>query len=150
MRKVARASALLLGLAPLAGAAPAHAGDDAFFRSCEVKRRVALVGADAAALGLLLADGAQYAHSNGQVDDKASLVRRIASREIRYRTLAVKQESYACNPTGCEVDGTQTLGVSAGGHDATVHNRFHATWLRAGDACKLVAYRSEPLAAPTK
>jgi hypothetical protein len=48
------------------------------------------------------------------------------------------------------VTGEQTLGVSAGGRDLTLRNRFRATWLRVGDACSLVAYQSSPLATPTR
>jgi hypothetical protein len=131
----------------LATAAPA---DDAFFRRCEVERRAALVGADGAAIARLMADGAQYVHSNGEVDDEASLIRRIASGEIRYRSIVVDAESYACHASACEVSGTQTLGVRAGGRDLSVRNRFSATWLRLGDACSLANYRSEPLSTPPK
>jgi hypothetical protein len=138
-----RASYLCLGIALLA---PLGArADDAFFRRCEVERRAALVGADAAAIARLMADGAQYVHSNGEVDDERSLGRRLASGELRYRSIVADEESYACNATGCEVSGTQTLGVSANGRDLTVRNRFRATWLRTGDACQLVAYQSSPL-----
>lgn len=131
-------------------ASSARADDAAFFRRCEVERRVALVGADAAAIARLMAAGAQYVHSNGEVDDAASLGRRLASGEIRYRSIVADEEHYACNATGCEVTGVQTLGVSAGGRDLTVRNRFRATWLRAGEACSLVAYQSSSLATPAK
>jgi len=136
---------LALGVA-LAGEA---AADDAFFRSCEVQRRAALVNADAAAIAALMLDGAQYAHSNGEVDDEKSLIRRLTSGGIRYRRIFVDAESYACHATGCEVTGTQTLDVTAEGRELTVRNKFRATWLRAGDACQLVAYESSPLTIPT-
>lgn len=139
MRRLAVAAALAL-LA--AGAARA---DEAFFRRCEVERRAALVGADGAALARLLADGAQYVHSNGEVDDAASLARRMASGELRYRSIVADEESYACHATGCEVRGTQTLGVSVNGRNLTLRNRFRVSWLRAGDACRLVAYESSAL-----
>ena len=135
---------LWLAVSLLLAAAPACA-DDAFFRQCEIARRAALVGADAAALGALMADGAQYVHSNGEVDDKAKLMQRIASGAVRYRTITVDEEKYACNATGCEVSGTQTLGVTAEGRDRTLRNRFDATWLNVSGACKLVAYQSAPL-----
>jgi hypothetical protein len=124
--------------------ASAAAADDAFFRGCEVQRRVALVDADAAAIAALMLDGAQYVHSNGEVDDEKSLIRRLASGELRYRGIFVDAESYACHATGCEVTGTQTLDVSAQGRDLSLRNRFRATWLRAGDACQLVSYESSP------
>lgn len=131
-------------------ASPAGADDEAFFRRCEVERRVALVGADGAAIARLMAAGAQYGHSNGEIDDEESLIRRLASGEIRYRSIVADEERYACNASGCEVTGVQTLGVSAGGRDLTVRNRFRATWLRAGEACSLVAYQSSPLSTPAK
>ncbi|HEU4427636.1 MAG TPA: hypothetical protein VFT98_02685, partial [Myxococcota bacterium] len=84
----------------------------------------------------------------GEVDDEKSLIRRLTSGELRYRRIFTDDESYACHATGCEVKGTQTLDVSAGGRDLTIRNEFRATWLRAGDACQLVAYESSPLAAP--
>jgi len=131
-----------------AALASAAAADDAFFHGCEMQRRAALVNADAAAIGALMLDGAQYVHSNGEVDDEQSLIRRLASGALRYRHIFADHERYACHATGCEVTGTQTLDVSAGGRDLTIRNEFHATWLRAGDACQLVAYESSPLAAP--
>jgi hypothetical protein len=93
-----------------------------------------------------MADGAQYVHSNGQVDDAASLARRLASGEIRYRSIVADEERYACHASGCEVTGAQTLGVTANGRDLTLRSSFRATWLRSGDACQLVAYESRPLA----
>jgi arabinogalactan endo-1,4-beta-galactosidase len=135
---------LAIGWAGLAAASAAVA-DEAFFRRCETLRRAALVGADAAALARLMADGAQYGHSNGETDDEASLIRRVASGELRYRTIVADEEKYACSAASCEVTGEQTLGVSAGGRDLTLRNQFRATWVRAGDACSLVAYQSSPL-----
>ncbi len=131
-------------------AADGARADEAFFRRCETLRRAALVGADAEALGRLMLDGAQYVHSNGDVDDKAELMRRIASGELRYRSIVADTEHYACSATGCEVSGAQTLGVTAGGRELTLRNDFHATWLRAGDACQLVAYQSSPPTTPRK
>jgi hypothetical protein len=131
----------------IAGAAAARA-DEAFFRRCEIERRAALVGADAGAIARLMADGAQYGHSNGETDDEASLIRRLTSGELRYRSIVADEEKYACNASGCEVTGTQTLGVSAGGRDLTLRNAFRVTWLRVGDACSFVAYQSSPLSTP--
>jgi arabinogalactan endo-1,4-beta-galactosidase len=138
--------ALLAAVVLLAGGAAR--ADDAFFRRCETLRRAALVGADANALGQLMLDGAQYIHSNGDIDDKAELMRRIASGELRYRSIVADAEHYQCTDTGCEVSGAQTLGVTAGERELTLRNQFRATWLRAGDACRLVAYQSSPLATP--
>jgi hypothetical protein len=135
-------------VALLAGSAAR--ADEAFFRRCEMLRRAALVGADAPALGRLMLDGAQYIHSNGEVDSRASLMRRVASGELRYRSIVADEERYACQASGCEVSGEQTLGVSAQGRDLTLRSSFHATWLRAGDACQLVAYQSSPLATPAR
>jgi hypothetical protein len=139
-----RRCALLVALA-LLGASAAQADGEAFFRRCEVERRAALVAADGAALARLMADGAQYGHSNGETDDEASLIRRLGTGELRYRSIVADEERYACREASCEVSGTQTLGVSAGGRELTLRNRFHATWLRVGDACSLVAYQSSPL-----
>jgi hypothetical protein len=148
MRRSCAAAAALLALAtPIA----AHADAEAFFRGCEVERRAALVGADVDALARLMADGAQYGHSNGETDDEASLIRRLASGENRYRSIVVDAEKYACSASACEVTGTQTLGVTANGRDLIVRNQFRASWIRAGDACSLVAYQSSPLpATPAK
>jgi hypothetical protein len=133
-----------------ASLASTAAADDAFFRDCEVQRRAALVSADAAALAALMLDGAQYVHSNGEVDDERSLIRRLTSGELRYRRIFVDHESYACRATACEVTGAQSLDVSAGGRELTIRNEFRASWLRAGDVCQLVSYASSPLAAPKK
>jgi len=137
--------AVLLGI--VACAAPSHA-DEAFFRACEIERRAALVNADGAALARLMQDGAQYVHSNGDVDDKAPLIARIASGELRYRNIFAEEERYACSASACEVSGTQKLDVSAGGRDVTLRNQFSVSWLNAGGACRFVAYQSRPLAAP--
>jgi arabinogalactan endo-1,4-beta-galactosidase len=139
---------MALALASVLAAASAARADEAFFRRCETLRRAALVGADATALGQLMLDGAQYIHSNGDVDDKPALLRRIASGELRYRSIVADEEHYACTESGCEVSGAQTLGVTVGGRDLTLRNRFHVTWLRAGSACQLAAYESRPLATP--
>jgi hypothetical protein len=136
-------TALILLVAPAA-----RADGEAFFRRCEVSRRAALVAADGAAIARLMADGAQYGHSNGETDDEASLIRRLATGELRYRSIVADEERYACRQASCEVHGAQTLGVSANGRELTLRNRFRVTWLRVGDACSLVAYQSSPLATP--
>ena len=123
----------------------AHA-DDAFFRRCETLRRAALVNGDTATLGRLMADGAQYIHSNGEIDDEAKLQQRLASGALRYRMIVANEENYACNATGCEVTGTQTLDVTAEGREFTFRNRFRVTWLNVAGACQFVAYQSAPLA----
>lgn len=143
------AARILLGAIALLIAVDGARADEGFFRRCEVERRAALVNADAAALGRLMLDGAQYVHSNGEIDDKPSLMRRISNGELRYRSIVADEERYACAASGCEVTGAQTLGVTAGGREVRVHNQFRVTWLRSGDSCRLVAYQSSPLAAPT-
>jgi arabinogalactan endo-1,4-beta-galactosidase len=143
-----RAGALVLMALVGSAAARGARADEAFFRRCEVLRRAALVGADAEAIARLMADGAQYGHSNGETDDEASLIRRLGSGELRYRSIVADEEHYACSASGCEVTGTQTLGVSASGRDLTLRNRFHVTWVRAGEACSLVGYQSSPLPTP--
>lgn len=120
--------------------------DDAFFRRCEIERRAALVSGDGAALGRLMADGAQYIHSNGEIDDEAKLQQRLASGALRYRMIVANEENYACNATGCEVSGTQTLDVTSEGRELTLRNRFTVTWLNVAGACRFVAYQSSPLA----
>lgn len=120
--------------------------DDAFFRRCEIERRAALVNGDTATLGRLMADGAQYIHSNGEIDDEAKLKQRLASGALRYRMIVANEENYSCNATGCEVTGTQTLDLSAEGRDFSMRNRFRVTWLNVAGACQFVAYQSSPLA----
>ena len=142
-----RGRALLTALI-LLGAPAARADGEAFFRRCEVLRRAALVEADGAAIARLMADGAQYGHSNGETDDEASLIRRLATGDLRYRSIVADEERYACRESSCEVSGAQTLGVSANGRELTLSNRFRVTWLRVGEACSLVAYQSSPLATP--
>lgn len=141
-----RQHAVLLSCA-MACAAPAPA-DEAFFRACEVERRAALVNADGSALARLMQDGAQYIHSNGEVDDKIELVARLTSGELRYRNIFAEEERYACSASACEVSGTQKLDVSAGGRDVTLRNRFSVSWLNAGGACRFVSYQSRPVEAP--
>lgn len=145
MRAARSRSALVAALVGLGAAGAAHASDEAFFRSCEVARRAALTAPDVRALGALMVDGAQYVHSNGEIDDRASLAQRLASGALVYRTIVVDEERYDCHASGCEVSGAQTLGVRANGRDLSVRNRFRASWLRVGDACKLAGYRSAPL-----
>jgi hypothetical protein len=137
----ARRSALALAAALLLPSL-ARADADAFFRGCEVKRRAAQVAGDTRALGALLADGMQYVHSNGQADSKASLLERIGSGELRYRSIVADEEHYACRASACEVTGKQTQRVTAEGRDLTLHSDFTASWIRAGDSCQLVAYQS--------
>lgn len=137
----------LAGVLATCAAAQAAGADETFFRRCEVERRAALVGADGEAIARLFADGAQYGHSNGETDDAASLARKLASGELRYRSIVADSERYACHESGYEVTGTQTLGVSANGRELTLRSRFRATWIRVAGACSLAAYQSSPLAA---
>lgn len=56
-------------------------------RAAEEARRQAMLAADVAALGALLADALAYTHSTGVTDSKPSYLQLLASGALRYETL---------------------------------------------------------------
>lgn len=92
---VGRLAVILIGFAALVAANPpaARAADDVRIAAVEAAddaRMRAMEAADRGALEAIFSDDLRYAHSNGLVDTKASLIDTILAGKTRYRSFAWK------------------------------------------------------------
>jgi hypothetical protein len=111
--------------------------------SLERERAAAQVAADVPRLERLFAAELRYGHSNGAIDDKTSLLDRVASGAVRYEQLEVRDLSVQPAGGGAAlVRGTarvRAVGPS-GAVDATL--TYLAVWTRRDGRWELLAYQS--------
>jgi hypothetical protein len=109
---------------------------------CLLRRLPAQVAADVPRLERLFAAELRFGHPNGAVDDKASLLGRVASGALRYERLAVRDLSVQPAGGAALVRGTadvRAVGPS-GPVDATL--TYLAVWTRRDGRWELLAYQS--------
>lgn len=115
--------------------------------SLERRRLAAMVAADLPALRELLDDRLIYAHSNGGMDTKESLLRALGGERLEYR--AIEPGELSVRIAGperdkAEVQGPARLRVAGPRGELTLDLRYVATWERGPDGWKLIGYESQP------
>jgi ketosteroid isomerase-like protein len=139
---------ILIG-ASTAGAQPAKptAGADPEQEVREVndRRFAAMVRADTAELGRLLADDLTYTHSTGVVETKEQFLAAISSQATRYRSIEPSEVRLRVYGDAAVVTGKVAMQVSIRGQDLNFTARFTAVYARLGGAWKLVAWQTTRL-----
>lgn len=143
-----RTARTIAALALLAGACVRHPPFrivDSQLLDVDAARAAAMVAGDAEAMDAILDDGLTYAHSNGRIDTKASLIDALASERVDYRVIDVgRRDARIFEHTGV-VTGPVRIEVDAGGRRDVLRSVYTAVyWWRDG-AWRLVAYHSSPV-----
>jgi len=113
--------------------------------SADTARAAAMVDADPKRLDAALDDALTYAHSNGRVDSKASLVDALASGRVDYRAIeSGGPTARVFDDTGI-VTGRVQIDVTAVGRMLHLRSVYTAVYRRHAGHWRLVAYHSSPV-----
>ena len=129
-----------------------RAADDprlAALRAADDERVAATITADRAKLDGIFSDDLHYAHSNGNVDTKASLTDTIASRRTKYESITYQQRNFTFPAPGIALMHGRArikIGNATGGMDAVLS--FPAVWREEKGHWRFLAWQSCKLPAP--
>jgi len=114
--------------------------------ACEARRCEALLAADIEALDGMLSARLVFAHATASYEDKASLLGKMASGAIVYKTLSVTEQRVIDLGDTALLLSRLTAAVTVGGQPRDIDNRTLSVWTREAGAWRLVAY--QPTAIP--
>jgi len=115
--------------------APVLAAEDARF--------AAMVGANAAELGNLLADDLQYVHSTGQVANREQFIASIASGEFRYLAVTpLERQVVMLGNYSALVRGRARFQVETGGAKLDLHIRYLCIYTESDGRWRLRSWQS--------
>ena len=138
--------AALVSALVLSGCATPAGGDaPAQLLEREQARYAAMVDADIPALAAAIADSVVFTHASGRIDTKESLLTRLGSGDLNYRSIDIGEVSVQAFPDSGVITGTTTLDVLAAGRELKVTMRFTSVWVRESGRWQLVAYQSTRL-----
>ena len=140
---------VVLTSATAAGAQPAKpaagTNPEQEVREVNDRRFAAMVKADTAELGRLLADDLTYTHSTGVVETKEQFLAAISSQATRYRSIEPSEVRIRVYGEAAVVTGKVAMQATSRGQDLAFTARFTAVYARLGDAWKLVAWQTTRL-----
>jgi hypothetical protein len=125
--------------------APSMAKDDAreaALRKAEIARFDAQVNADAKALGELLDDNLEYAHSNGVIDSKTSFIESLTSGTRDYIATTANLQSVRIFGDVAIIRGTAKVTVNEGGKPLDLDLGYTDFWLWKNGKWQMTAWRS--------
>lgn len=135
---------LLLLLA--AAVAPLAAADDALIaavRAADDERLAATQAADPARLGAILSDQLYYAHSNGKIDTKASLVQSLVSKHAVYESFRYETRDFApAGPGVVLMTGRVIMQAISAGQKVILDLNYLAVWREEGGKWRFLAWQS--------
>lgn len=131
----------------LIAAAPAHADADrtAAVLATENARVAAMTQADLPALERVLAADLSYGHSNGRIDDRASLLDALRARKLVYRSMRVSELTVRFAGDSALVRGRADVSVGPDGREESFALRYLAVYAWRERRWQLTAYQSVKL-----
>ena len=112
----------------------------------EAARGRALLASDVDALAELLSDRLVFAHANATYEDKASLLKKMASGTIKYLKLAVTEQRVIELGETALLVSRLTAAVTVAGQPRAIDNWTLSVWTLERGVWRLVAY--QPTAIP--
>ncbi len=112
----------------------------------EEKRRIALLGADTAALRRMCSGALIYIHSRGEADDRDSYLEKVENRHFTYHRLNFAIEGVDELPGVAIVHGLMKGAVDVAGTPRDLDCRYLAVWAREEGAWRFRAYQATPIA----
>lgn len=153
---------LALALAPLAvtataadkSTAPAFANEGERIRAAltaaDNERLEATKAGDAARLGAIFSDDLHYAHSNGKVDSKASLIASLTSKASVYESFDYKERKFTVIGAGlATMTGRVLVKVGPAGKPNELDLSILAIWREENGKWRFLAWQSCRIPAPT-
>ena len=111
----------------------------------EQKRYAAMLASDVGALDDLLDDDLVYTHSFGERDDKASYLKKVASRFFVYHNIHHSSDRIIVRERLAVVAGTMRAKATVGTAVREINNSCMAVWGKTGNQWRLLAYQPTPL-----
>lgn len=111
----------------------------------EDARIAAMLAADRAALGAILADDYSHAHNNGLVESKAEYLTRSIGGPIRYQRFDPADRVVRVYGDAAVLTGRAGVGVEMDGQARAVDIRFQAVYIRRDGVWRIVAWQATPL-----
>lgn len=111
----------------------------------ERRRCAAMLANDAEALGPLVDARLKFTHSNGNVDDRAAYLAKIASGRISYACIDWSEAQVIALGDAAVLTGRMSVSVRVEGSEKRLENRVLTVWAHDGQ-WRLVAFQSTPIA----
>jgi hypothetical protein len=111
----------------------------------DAKRISAMVAADTATLGPLLADDLTYTHSNGLVETKEHFLASISSKAIQYQSLVEKEVRLQVYGDAVVMTGGVDIKAVFRGKPVALPARFTAVYVRQSGSWRLAAWQTTRL-----
>ena len=117
----------------------AQSNDEAAVNAAVNALTTAMLQADAAALGRLVADQLSYGHSSGLLETKAQFIDVIASKKTIYKSISLSEPSTTIAGDNAIVRHIFTNTTETGGKTGTISVGILQVWQRQADGWKLLA-----------
>lgn len=116
--------------------------------AAEQRRCAAMLQNSADALEPLLDPRLHFSHATGVVDDKPTLLAKIASGRILYTGIAWSEDRVIeLADNAAILAGRMTTDVTVEGTEKRLNNRVITVWTKSGEDWLLTAFQSTPLPA---
>ena len=110
---------------------------------CESRRVRAMISGDIEQLRQLLDERLIYTHSTGVVDDKHSLLKKIATGELRYRSIESLSRKTIEIDAGAVIYEELAMLVDVRGEPHSIRSRGISMWLTLGNGeWQLLAFQA--------
>lgn len=112
-------------------------------RAADDERVAATLAADPARLDAILSEALHYAHSNGKLDDKASFIGSLVSKNVLYESISYPRRDFAVVGSGIVLmTGRAVMQASSAGRKVVLDLNFLAVWREEGGKWRLLAWQS--------
>jgi len=112
-------------------------------RAAETERLDAIKAANPARLDAIFSDDLRYAHSNGKVDTKDSLIKSLVSRSLVYESFDYREINFrAASPGIVLMTGRVVIHASSAGQKAVLDLNFLAVWREENGRWRFLAWQS--------
>jgi ketosteroid isomerase-like protein len=112
-------------------------------RAAEAERLDAIKAVDPVRLESILSDDLRYAHSNGKVDTKDSLIKSLVDRSMVYESFDYREINFrAASPGIVLMTGRVVIHASSAGQKAVLDLNFLAVWRQENGRWRFLAWQS--------
>ena len=130
----------------------ARAAEDALttaLRAADDERIASTIAADRTRLAAIYSDALHYAHSNGKVDTKASLIQALASRTSVYESFDYRERKFTLIGAGLAMmTGRVLVKVGPAGKPNELDLSLLALWREENGQWRFLAWQSCKMPAP--
>lgn len=145
MRRRMVCFALLLLLPVLIAASRSSVEVAGEVRAADSKRLAAMVRADVAELGTLLAEDLTYTHSSGKVESREEFLAALSSGKLDYLSLERTEDKVRIYGDTAVVSGRVDGKLRSEDKDVPLALRFTSVWVKGEKGWRMVAWQSTRL-----